>query len=118
MPDQLVTVTKDEFATFRDEVYRQLKDLNQKIGYIIDPERGLYLSVHRNGQKVDALEKELTELKATVDKNKAEQSALNEKLKEKDNEIDRFKTRVTTSFVVIQTIFGAAIALIALFLKG
>jgi chromosome segregation ATPase len=107
MTENTVTVSRDEFTSLREEmrsnqgeIRRDIAGLAQKIEYIIDPKKGLYLSVHDNNRRVAFLEKEIDILKAE-----------NAKLKEQDARFDKFRIQIVTIVGVIQAAFAAYIAL-------
>lgn len=99
MPEDTVTVTKDEFGAFRKEVFEKLTALSQKIDYITDPQRGLYLSVHDNNSRIKKLEEEMREVKAEGVKSK-----------ERDNRFETFRVQIITVVAVIQALFAAYLA--------
>jgi len=101
-----LTVNKDEFAEFKIEVFKRMDNLQSKIDFIIDPQKGLYLSVHDNGKKV----KDATELINDLQKKVAE-------LEKYDQSVEKFKTQIITAFFVIQTVAGAIFAVLS-FWKG
>jgi len=114
MPDELVTVTKDEFTQFREAVMDEIRKLGKKLDFVLDPKTGLYLSVNNNTHRITVLEEKIKD----QDKKIVEQAALITNLQNKDHEFDNFKTKVVTAIVVVQLLFGAAITLFVTFLKG
>lgn len=99
MNENLVTVTKDEFAAFRQEVFEKLTSLSQKIDYITDPQRGLYLSVHDNNSRIKKLEEENRALKADI-----------VELKKEDGKFNAFRVQIITAVTVIQAVMALYLA--------
>ncbi|MCB0302852.1 MAG: hypothetical protein KDI38_03645 [Calditrichaeota bacterium] len=114
MPENTVTVSKDEFTQFREAVMDEIRKLGKKLDFVLDPKTGLYLSVNDNSHRISVLEKKQDE----QDRKIAEQAALITSLQNKDHEFDNFKTKIVTAVAVVQVLFGVAITLLVTFLKG